>query len=208
MTQNIKQTILIFTLLISCWQISNAQDVTNDSSWIGKHPIEISSGTHAIGLPFSNFLSSPFYSELNMGLQSTFSNKKNIALNMVNGIGFANHPFNGNRYFVDTYFRVKYKFPLNIYSQIGLGAAFNILTFPNESFELNSNGVYEEKKSVETKFYTGFNIEIGYHLTAIKKLNLDIFSKYSAGVNLFHHPQIPVFPYNSTQIGLRFYFKK
>ncbi len=203
-----KRTYFIFILFIIGWHTSHAQNDTNDTTWISKHPIEISTGTHAIGLPFSHFFTAPYYPELNIGLQSTFMDKNRINLNMVNGVGLASHPFNGQKYFLNTYMRFKYKFPLNIYSQIGLGIAFNMLNSPNESYELNNNGVYEEKKNVETEWYSGFNIEIGYRITAIKRLGFDLFSKYSAGINLSHHPQIPVFPYNSTQVGLRFYFKK
>ena len=204
----IKHISFIFILFIIHWHTSYSQDSTKDISWISKHPIEISIGTHAIALPFSFFLSRPYYPELNIGLQSTLMDKNKINLNMINGIGLASHSFNGDRYFLNTYLRFKYKFPLNIYSQIGLGVAFNILTFPNESYEINNHGVYEEKNSVETEWYSGFNIEIGYRITIYKHLDLDLFTKYSAGINLFHHPQIPVFPYNSTQFGLRFYFKK
>ncbi len=196
---------IIFTILC---RASYAQDSTDQVSWISKHPIEFSTGSHAIGLPFSQFLSSPFYPEVNIGIQSNLVDKGNVNLNTTNGIGFATHPFNGERYFVNTYLRLKYKFPLNIYSQFGLGIAFNILTYPNKIYELNNNGVYEETKSVETEWYSGFNIEVGYHLQRNKGLELDLFSKYSAGVNLFHHPEIPVFPYNSIQIGVRFYINQ
>ncbi len=195
----------IFSIL---WRTSSAQDSTSQISWISKHPIEFSMGSHAIGLPFSHFLSNPYYPEVNIGLQSNLIDKKNINLNIVNGIGFATHPFNGERYFVNTHLRFKYKFPLKIYSQIGLGISFNILTYPNNVYKLNNNGVYKETKGVETEWYSGFNIEVGYHLKRIERLELDLFSKYSAGVNPFHHPEIPVFPYNSIQIGVRFYINQ
>lgn len=185
-----------------------AQDSTNKVAWINKHPIEFSVGSHAIGLPFSNFLAPPYYLEMNIGLQSNLLDKKKINLNIVNGIGFAAHPFSGKRYFVDTYLRFKYRFPLNIYSQIGLGIAFNLLTYPDDVYTLNSDGFYEKKNRLEGKLYSGINLEIGYHLKSIKRLKLDLFLKYNVGVNLSYHPQIPVFPYNSIQFGTRFYFQK
>lgn len=203
-----RQTSFIFIFFLICGYRSYAQDDTDNTSWISKHPIEISAGTHAIGLPFRHLLSGPYYPELNIGLQSTLMDRNKVNLNVVNGVGLASHPFNGNRYSLNTYVRFKYKFPLNIYSQIGLGVAYTILTPPNESYELSDDGVYQETRGLETEWYSGVNIETGYHITAVRRINLDAFFRYSAGINFFHHPQIPVFPYTSTQIGLRFYFQK
>ncbi len=195
----------VFTLsVLTC----NAQDNNDQASWFSQHPIEFSFGSHSIGLPFNNFLSPPYYPEINIGLQSNLLIKKNINLNMVNGVGFAAHPFSGNRYSINTFLRFKYQFPLNIYGQIGLGPSLNILTYPNDVYELNSKGIYEEGNSMETKLYGGFNMEIGYRLKSIRHLELDLFLKYNAGVDFFHHPEIPIFPYNSTQIGTRFYINQ
>jgi hypothetical protein len=196
------------TILILLSRTASAQDSTSQTSWLSKHPIELSVGSHAIGLPFTHFLSNPYYPEINIGLQSNLMDKEHINLNIVNGIGIATHPFNGDRYFINTYLRFKYKFPLRIYSQIGLGIAFNILSYPNEVYQLNNSGVYEKTKKIETEWYTGFNMEIGHHLKTFKQMKLDLFLKYSAGVNLFHHPEIPVFPYNSIQVGVRFYINQ
>lgn len=199
---------IIFILLVVfnlSYTRSWAQDSTSQTSWMSKHPIELSLGTHAIGLPFSRFLSSPYYPEINVGLQFNLLEKKRFNLNIVNGIGLASHTFNGGRYSINSYLRFKYKFPLRIYSQIGLGIAFNVLTYPNEVYTLNSHGIYEEKNLVEIEWYSGVTIEIGYHLKGTKKLELDLFSKYNAGVNFIHHPEIPIFPYNSIQLGVRFY---
>lgn len=201
-----KNTVFILLAAFNLFYTTSwSQDTISQVSWISKHPIEFSMGTHAIGLPFSRFLSSPYYPEINIGLQFNLLEKERINLNVLNGIGLAIHPFNGERYTVNTYLRFKYKFPLGIYSQIGLGVAFNVLTYPNEMYRLNSSGIYEEKNAVEIEWYSGGCIEIGYHLKCMKRLKLDLFSKYNAGVNFIHHPEIPIFPYNSIQLGIRFY---
>lgn len=202
------KTFIFLTLFILIGKTSIAQENATKSTWISKHPIEFSMGSHAISLPFKQFLSSPFYPELNIGIQFNVLDKKKINLNVVNGIGFASHKFNGDRYFVDTFLRFKYKLPFNIYSQVGVGLALNLLTYPNEVYKLNNNGVYETANSVETELYGGFNIEIGYHLKLFKSSELDIFSRYSAGVNFNHHPEIPVFPYNSIRLGVRLYLNQ
>ncbi len=196
---------IFLSMFIILSRTSCAQDSTTQTSWLSKHSFELSWGSHAIGLPFSQIFSSPYYPEVSIGIQTNLIDSKNINVNLVNGIGLATHHFNGERYFVNTFLRFKYKFPLRIYSQIGLGIAFNILTYPNIVYELSGNGIYKETKKTETEWYSGFNMEVGYHLKHSKRLELDFFSKYSAGVNLFHHPEIPVFPYNSIQIGVRFY---
>jgi len=204
-----KNTFSIFLILFSILcNTSYAQDSTSKASWISKHPIEFSMGSHAISLPFNPSLFGLFYPEINIGFQSNFLDRKNININIVNGIGFASHLFQGEKYFADSYLRLKYKFPLKIYTQVGLGVALNLLTYPSPVYSLNSNGVYKEKNQVKTAVYSGFNLEVGYRLKCAKQLELDLFSKYNAGANLFQHPDISLFPYNSFQLGLRFYIQQ
>jgi hypothetical protein len=197
-------------IFLSLYTLFSLNSFSQNSRFFSKNPIEIAVGSNAVSLPFKQILTHTFYLQINGGLQFNWGKSKVFQLNQYAGLGIAWHPINGNRYFIDTHFRLRYNSPFKLYAQTGLIGAFVLHSYPYEVFVLNGNGFYEKSKNqlLKPQLFGGGLLELGYKFKVYPKLQNDIFIKYTAGISGKHHPNISIFPYTSWQMGLRFYFNE
>lgn len=195
---------LIFVLtFISINYNTKGQSSQDSLSWFSRHPIEISTGNAAIGLPFQPFLSPVYHPTVQVGLQYDLTSFSNFKVNTASTIGFTYHRYQGHYYSLGQSLRLKYISPIKLYAQLGLKVGFMAHQYPQEVFTLSSSGDYEVNRSwqVKGKMYTGLSFELGYFFPS---KNSSLFVQHHSGIGFIHHPEIPVFPYSSTQLGIRF----
>ena len=199
---------LILLSFFGFTSVTFAQNSIVKHSWLSKHPLEIGMGSNNVRLPFHSFMKTPFYCQINAGLQFNLTPQGRFQLNQYLGLGVALHPYNGNRFFVDTSFRLRYNSPIKTYVQVGIIAAFVIHDYPHDVFILNGNGGYERASRYQARkeLLGGLSLELGHPFPFFDKGQFDVYFKYSFTVAGPNHPEIPVLPYTSLQLGCRIYF--
>lgn len=207
-----RNSMTIFFLLLSVMffhQKLIGQEKKHEKKWFSKHPVDFAFGNASVGMPFTNFLKSPFFPMVSIGTEFYYKQKEHFDFYQSARLNYYYAKYSTSGVVLNSEVGFRYRFNFNLFADAGIGVGYAHLFGPNAVFKQKNNSEYEQVTDWGTpRLQTDFFLSAGYDFSRNSKLPLSLYVKYANYIDILYSPDIPALPHNIIQIGARYNISK
>jgi opacity protein-like surface antigen len=174
-----------------------------------KYPLQLTTGNHAISMPFYRVLRKPYHPALSIGTQLTYKRGTHGQLFQAFNLGGFYNKYTATGLLAQTELGYRYYTKAGLFADAFLGIGYLHIFQTREVFKQKNDAEYEKAKDFGRPSATGsFSLGMGYDFSRQAKLPLALFARYQWLAQTPYGGGLPILPQSIISIGTRIYFVK